>query len=227
MYRITSVWLWTFICQKYPVYTEYTVLAPKDHNLVSFAPQPAVSRHKVVEVRKCTEWSQSDLEHLTVKLPCMHWILTLPRAQIFIFIIWSTSIRFRDTRLSINMIGNAPNYLRLTLYSSLSNYPVCPEYFPRGPSFGPFCSTNSQFRDTRLPEKGNAPNDLRLTLTVTSTLYTLNTCQDTLISLYFTLQWLLFQIIAVLGFPIFYKFMMNAKFTEKIGNSKSKNIKKK
>ena len=62
--KIASDKINTLNCQKYPtcIYTEYVL--PKA--IVSLWDQP-FSRCKVVENPKCTEWPQTDLEHLTVK----------------------------------------------------------------------------------------------------------------------------------------------------------------
>ncbi len=44
---------------------------------IRFVLWPPFSRYKVVENRKSTQWPQiNDLKHLTVKVPCIHWILT-------------------------------------------------------------------------------------------------------------------------------------------------------
>ena len=62
------------------------------------------SRYKVVENRKCTEWPQNDLNHLTVERT-LYTMNTTPQGPNFTPF-RSTTRRFREARLS--QIGNAP-----------------------------------------------------------------------------------------------------------------------
>ncbi len=55
---------------------------------------------------KCTEWTQTDIEHLTLKATCIHSILT-PGAKIFIHI----ALRLFSIRKVAKKIGNALNDL--------------------------------------------------------------------------------------------------------------------
>ena len=65
MYWMTPEWPSAFNCQKYPVYIHLILTPrPKLHSF-SLCYHP-FSRNKIVENRKCTEWPQNDLNHLTV-----------------------------------------------------------------------------------------------------------------------------------------------------------------
>ncbi len=71
MHHLTSDWLWTLSGQKYPVYGKYLCPRPKLWSLYLYG-QP-VRRNKVCrKCEKCTEWPQTDLEQLTIKLPSIH-----------------------------------------------------------------------------------------------------------------------------------------------------------
>ena len=65
MHRMTPNWTWTPKSQKYCKYTKYLPWGP------NFGPfRSTGSRfniYKVGENRKCTEWPQTELEHLTLK----------------------------------------------------------------------------------------------------------------------------------------------------------------
>ncbi len=70
--------------------------------------------HKVAENRKCTEWPQTELKHLTVKIT-LHTLNTYPRGSNF-GPFRSTVSRFRDTTCTRwAKIGNAPNDPKLNL----------------------------------------------------------------------------------------------------------------
>ncbi len=58
-------WTWRPNSQKYSKYTKYLPLRSK-FSFVSLYDYP-FPRYKVVKNRKCTEWPQTELEHLTVK----------------------------------------------------------------------------------------------------------------------------------------------------------------
>ncbi len=55
---------WTLNSQKYCIYTKYLPLRLKCWSILLH--DHWFSRHKVGENRKCTEWPQTELEHLTV-----------------------------------------------------------------------------------------------------------------------------------------------------------------
>ena len=68
MHRMTPNWTWTFDSQKYTVYMTYLPLGPKFWSVFLYdLPFPRCNMNKVGEKRKCTEWPQTELEHLTVK----------------------------------------------------------------------------------------------------------------------------------------------------------------
>ena len=124
-------------------------------------PKIFFSRYNVAGNRKCTEWPQTELEHLTVNITLC--ILNAypwgPNVGPF----RSTTSRFRDTRSS--KIGNTQNdphtepehlAVKTTLYT-LNTY-------PGGPNFGPLRSTTSHFWDIRSSKIGNALDDPKLNL---------------------------------------------------------------
>ncbi len=110
MHRMTSKWPWTLISQKYPVYIKYLPQTSK-FLFVSLCDQLFL-RYKVVKNRqnqKCTEWPETDLEHLAIKNT-----LNILNFRPFC----STTSRFQDTMLlTIKNFENVPNDLRLSLKS--------------------------------------------------------------------------------------------------------------
>ena len=54
---------------------------PEAQISIRFALRPALFEIQFFENRKCTQWLQNDLNHWSIKVPCVHWILT-PEAQI-------------------------------------------------------------------------------------------------------------------------------------------------
>ncbi len=109
MHRMTPQWPQTHNCRKYLVYTEYSSMGPKFHSLLLYD-QP-FSRYNIVKNRKCIEWPQNDLNHLTVK-STLYTLNTHPRGPNFAPFRSRTS-HFRSTSLS--KIGYAPNDPRITL----------------------------------------------------------------------------------------------------------------
>ena len=101
------------------MYTEYSPPRPKFHS-VSLYDQP-FSRYRFFENRKCTEWPQNDLKHLSVK-NTLCTLNTHTRGPNFIPFCSTTSC-FRDIRLSI--IGNAPNDPRMTLITEVFKSTLC------------------------------------------------------------------------------------------------------
>ena len=73
MHRTTPHW--TLNSQKCSVYTKYLPKKPKFQSVSLYDQQ--FSRYKVAENRKCTEWPQTDLKHLTVK-STLHTLNTYP-----------------------------------------------------------------------------------------------------------------------------------------------------
>ncbi len=72
-----SKWPWTLQDQRYTIYVLLLFL---------FAYYMYFDI-KVVEnwkSRKCTEWPQTDVEHVTIKVPCVHCVSTYPRGRILV-----------------------------------------------------------------------------------------------------------------------------------------------
>ena len=59
-----------FNCKKYPVYSKYLLPRPKFWSVSLYGYM--FLRHKIIENPKCTDWAQTDLEYLTVKVPHIH-----------------------------------------------------------------------------------------------------------------------------------------------------------
>ena len=124
------------------------------------------------ENRKWTEWSQTELEHLTVKITL--YLNTYPWGPNF-GPFHSTISHFRDTCTRSAKIGNAPNDPTLNLNTNSQRYYIYSRYtlntYPWGPNFGPFNSTISRFRG----KCTEGPQTELEYLAVKSTLYTLST----------------------------------------------------
>ena len=93
---------------KYSIYTKYLLQKAK---LVRFTLRRAFSKIKFVKNRKCAEWPQTELEHLTVKgiLYTLHTSPTGPNFGQF----RSMSSRFWDRNSSKN--GNSLNDPKINL----------------------------------------------------------------------------------------------------------------
>ena len=61
---MTPNWTWTLNSQKYPVYTKDL---PQRPQFVQFRSTTTVSEIQGRQKSECTEWSQTELEHLAVK----------------------------------------------------------------------------------------------------------------------------------------------------------------
>ncbi len=85
----------------------------------------------VILSKKCTEWPQTELDHLTVK-NTLYTLFKYPQGPHF--------GPFRDTRFP--KVGNALNDLRMILNINGQTYPIYTQV--------PFRSTTSRFRYTRL-----------------------------------------------------------------------------
>ncbi len=135
MHWIASAWLWTLNCQNILYTLNYLRLRRKFSSVSLY--NHSFWRFKVVENRKCTEWPQTDLEHLK-KLAVESILYTLnayPRGSNFHGFgpITRTNL-FRDIRL--RKIGNELHDLTTTLNTYLSNvYPVYTEFLLQGPKF--------------------------------------------------------------------------------------------
>ncbi len=80
--------MYTVSCVKCHVYmyTKKRITCMSDTQiLVVFLPwaDQRFSRYNVAKNRKCTQWFPTELEHLTFKSCCIHWILT-PEAQFLV-----------------------------------------------------------------------------------------------------------------------------------------------
>ncbi len=165
---------------------------------VLFISQPFSRYTKVSKNWKCTEWTQTDLEHLTVKI-ALYTLNTLTTGPNFSPFCSMTSC-FPNTSLS--KIRNVPSDLRLALITQLSKVP-CIHWIvePKAQFFlcfglGPVvfrCKIIENQKCTKWPQ-----TDLE-NLTVKSSFYTLNTTCKVYISLHSTLWVLLVKIIAVFG----------------------------
>ncbi len=105
-------WSWTLNTLKYSVYryTKYLPLRPKFWSVLLY--DQRFSRYKVDGTRKCTEWLQTKLEHLTAKTT-LHKKNEYLAAEAWILVPFHSTSHFRDTTLS--KIGNAPNDPKLNL----------------------------------------------------------------------------------------------------------------
>ena len=99
--------------------------------------------YKVTKNRKCTEWSQSELEFLTAQST----LYTTPEAQILVRL---------TLRLAISEIQRAQGHQKSEMYQITPNwtwtvngqkYPVYTKHFTSGPNFDPFHSTTSGSQD--------------------------------------------------------------------------------
>ena len=126
-------------CQKYPAYTEYSHPRPKFHSVWLYD-EPCL-RYKVDENRKCTQWPQNDLNHLSVK-STLSTLNTHPRAKISLFFtLWPAIFEIQGCRKSeMNpMTQNDLNHLSVTsTLSTLNTHLWCQ-------TFTPFRSTTTVF----------------------------------------------------------------------------------
>ena len=108
------------------------------------------------ENRKCTEWPQTELEHLRVK----GTINTYPKDQSLVhFAVCLAVSESRSSKIWNTCTPNSKN----TLYTL--------KCYLRGPNFGQFRSTTSRFWDTMSTKITDAPNDPNLTWTHNSQKY--------------------------------------------------------
>ena len=67
VHRMTLSWTLTLNSQKYSIYNKYLPLRPKFWSVLLYDyPFPRYNMYNVGEKQKCTEWPQTELEHLTV-----------------------------------------------------------------------------------------------------------------------------------------------------------------
>ncbi len=112
MHRVTPNWTWTLNSQKYLMYTEHLPLRPRFWSISLYdQPFPRYKLYKVGKNRKCNDWPQINLQHLTVK-STLYTLKTYPRGP-NVRPFRSTISHFRDTRS--RKIGNAPNEPKLNL----------------------------------------------------------------------------------------------------------------
>ncbi len=120
MHRMTPNWTWTLSSQTYSIYTKYLPLRPKVSSVLLYDhPFP---RYKFAENRKCTEWPQTELEHLTGK-STLYTLNTYPEAQILVrFALWLAVFEIQGRQN-----GNAPNDPKLNLNTWQSKVPFIHE----------------------------------------------------------------------------------------------------
>ncbi len=120
--------------------------------------------YEISKSRKCTEWPQTELEHLRVK-STLYTLNTYPWGPNFAPFL-STISRFRDTTcMRSAKVGNAPNDSKLNLNTEVKSALYTLNTYPWGPNFALCRSTISRFRDTtctRSVKIGNEPNDPKL-----------------------------------------------------------------
>ena len=81
---MTSDWLWNLNSQKCPIYNKY--VPPRNifgSVLLYDKPFSRYEGSKIGKNQKCTDWSQNDPEHLTVK-STLHALSTYLEAQIVV-----------------------------------------------------------------------------------------------------------------------------------------------
>ncbi len=112
MHWMTPNYTWTLNSQKYFIYTIYLLQTLK---FWSVSPD-RFSRYKVTKNQKCTEWPQTEFEHLHSKV--LYTSSWRPNFGPF----RSTINRFRDTICTrLPKIGDALNDLKLNLKTWQSN----------------------------------------------------------------------------------------------------------
>ena len=120
-------------------------------------------RYKVAEIRKCTEWPQTELEQLTVKnTPYTLTTGTYLRGPNFVvcFALWQAVSEIQGRRKS-EMHRMTPNSTWTLKESKL------PCIHSRGPNFGLFRSTISNFQGTKSPKIGLSLQVLYIHLVLT------------------------------------------------------------
>ena len=145
MHRLTPNWTWTLNSQKYLMYTEHLPLRPRFWSISLYdQPFPRYKLYKVGKNRKCNDWPQINLQHLTVK-STLYTLKTYPRGPNF-HPFCSTTSRFWDTRLS--KIRNAPSGAKLTDLEHLTvkSTLYTLNIYPWDTNFGPYHSTTSGFQ---------------------------------------------------------------------------------
>ncbi len=148
-----------------PIYVLLMSGSPKCYSILLY--NPPFSRYKVVN-RKCTEWHQNDLEHLTVKrIPCT---VCTTEAQIFVcFALRRAAFKIQGC-WKLQKSEMHANDLQTDLeHVTVKSSPYTLGMYHRGLNLGPFQSTIKHFQDTftrllKIWNFGNVPNDLRLAL---------------------------------------------------------------
>ncbi len=174
MHWMTPNWIWTLSSQKYFIHTICLPLRPKFCSVLLYKWSfPRYNMYKVGENRKCTEWPQTELEHLTVK-NTLYTLNTYPWRPNFGPLRSTISRMWDKTCTRSAKIGNAPNDPKLNLTVKSTLYTL--KSYPWGPNFHLFHSMNSRFWDTRSAksECTEWPQTEPEHLTVKSTLNTLN-----------------------------------------------------
>ena len=141
---MTPNWTWTFKSQK-SLYI-HLVLTHKGQIVVRFALRLVVSEIyvQVVKNRKCTEWPQTEYEHLTVK-STLYTLNTYPLRFKFSSVSLYDELfpRYKVFKNRKCTVWPQTELEHLTGKSTL--YTVNTQ--PWGPNFGPFRSTTNSFQD--------------------------------------------------------------------------------
>ncbi len=142
MHRMIPKWTWTLNSQKYSIYTNY-ILTPEVQISVRFAMNQRFSRYKVVGNRKCTEWQQNELEHLTVKRT-LYALYTYPWGQILVrFALWLAVSEIQARQNQKYTEWPQTELEHLTVKGTLDTLHA----YSWGPNFGSFRSTTCGFQD--------------------------------------------------------------------------------
>ena len=145
-------WSWTLNTLKYSVYryTKYLPLRPKFWSVLLY--DQRFSRYKVDETRKCTEWLQTKLEHLTAKttLHKKKWILSRRSLNFGPFSLYKPFPRYNlvKNRKCTEWPQTELEHLtvKITLHTGYTkNTPPC-----RCPNYGLFRSKMSGFQGIAL-----------------------------------------------------------------------------
>ncbi len=168
---MAPIWPWTLNNDKYFAGNKDLPLRLKFWSI--FSTTTCYRDIRLPENRKCTEWPQTELEHLSIKSTPGD-----PNCGPF----YSTISSFLVTSCTkSSKIGNAPNAPKLNLNAWQSIFKstlYTLNAYPWGPNFGPFHCTISRFREatcTRSSKIGKAPNEPNWTWTLNSQKYSIYT----------------------------------------------------
>ena len=142
---MTPNWTWTFNSQKYSIHTKYLPLRPIFWSVSLYNYPFPRYMSKVAENRKCTEWSQGEVDHTRVKKTLYTlntpWDLNFDPFR-------STTSRFRDTGSSkTEMLRMTQNWI-WTLDGQKCHVYI--KHLPMGPKFWSVSLYGQQFRRYRI-----------------------------------------------------------------------------